>query len=283
VETLALLPWILRNGPEAFTAYGTNKSTGTKIFALAGRVRRGGLVEVPMGMTIKEIIMEVGGGIQGDGEFKAVQIGGPSGGCIPAMLADTPIDYEALAVHGSMMGSGGMIVLDQTDCLVDIARYFMSFMQAESCGKCIPCRRGTKMMLEMLEKLCMGQAQEGVLGELESLGAILRETSLCGLGKTAANPVLTSLRYFRDEYEAHLAGECPARRCKQLIEYFITSRCIGCTRCAQGCPVKAIPLTPHQRHVIDTNTCIRCNTCREVCPSHAVEVQGKGDKMSTGL
>ena len=273
VETYALVPWIIRKGPEAFAALGTARSAGTKVFALAGKVARGGLIEVPMGMTIRRIVEEIGGGVAPGRTFKAVQIGGPSGGCIPAALADTPVDYEALAEAGAIMGSGGMVVLDDTDCAVDIARYFLEFTQNQSCGRCTFCRIGTRRMLETLTRLCEGRGAAADLDELEELAGLVKRGSLCGLGKTAPNPVLTTLRYFRAEYEAHIAGRCPAGKCKALITYSITDDCIGCTRCAQRCPAGAIPMRPHEKHTIDPAACVRCGTCLSVCPVKAVKVQ----------
>ncbi len=273
VETLALVPWILRHGAEAFAARGTPSSKGTKVFALAGKVRRGGLIEVPMGTTIREIVEEIGGGVGAGRRFKAVQIGGPSGGCVPARLADTPVDYESLSAVGAIMGSGGLVVLDDTDCMVDIARYFLQFTQDQSCGKCTFCRIGTRRMLELLQRICAGKGRKEHLVELERLALQVSQGSLCGLGRTAPNPVLTTLRYFRDEYEAHLDGQCPARRCPALIRYRITERCTGCTLCAQHCPVEAIPIAPYHVHRIDQDRCTRCDTCRRVCPHDAVEVQ----------
>jgi len=273
VETLALVPWILRNGAERFAGIGTAKSKGTKVFALAGKIQRGGLIEVPMGTTIREIVEEIGGGVAAGRRFKAVQIGGPSGGCIPAKFADTPVDYESLRDVGAIMGSGGLVVLDDTSCMVDIARYFLQFTQDQSCGKCTFCRIGTKRMLEILERLCTGKATRQHLEELERLAVQVGAGSLCGLGKTAPNPVLTTLRYFRDEYEAHLAGHCPAKKCTALIRYSINADCTGCTICSQHCPVDAIPMTPYAQHVIDDAKCTRCDTCRVVCPHQAVEVR----------
>jgi NADH-quinone oxidoreductase subunit F len=272
VETLALVPWIIRRGPEAFAALGTDRSKGTKIFSLTGQVRNGGLIEVPMGTTIRQIVEEIGGGVPGDRRLKAVQIGGPSGGCLPSELADTPVDYEALTGAGAIMGSGGLVVLDDSNCMVDVARYFLDFTQRESCGKCTYCRVGTRRMLSLLDRLCAGQGRSGDLEELETLAQTVKRASLCGLGQTAPNPVLSTLRYFRGEYEAHLAGKCPAGKCRALITYRITETCIGCTKCAQDCPVGAIALTPHERHVIDTRRCIRCGTCRNICPVDAVVV-----------
>jgi NADH-quinone oxidoreductase subunit F len=272
VETLAMVPWIIRHGGEALARLGTATSKGTKVFALAGKVRRAGLIEIPMGTTLRQIVEEIGGGVEAGRRFKAVQIGGPSGGCVPARLADTPVDYESLRNIGAIMGSGGMVVLDDTACMVDIARYFLQFTQNQSCGKCTFCRIGTKRMLELLNRLCDGTATRKHLQELEQLAPQVADGSLCGLGKTAPNPVLTTLRYFRDEYEAHLEGRCPAGKCTALIKYHIRENCTGCTICAQRCPVNAIPLAPYARHVIDLEKCTRCDSCRQVCPYGAVEV-----------
>jgi NADH-quinone oxidoreductase subunit F len=274
VETLAMVPWILRNGPEAFAALGTPNSPGTKVFALAGKINHGGLIEVPMGMTIRQIVEEAGGGVTEGHTFKAVQIGGPSGGCIPASLADLPIDYEALAEVGAMMGSGGLVVMDDTDCIVETGRYFLGFTQTESCGKCVPCRVGAAQLLAMLDKLCTGKGAEISLDELERLARLVQSQSLCGLGGTAPNPVLTGLRHFREEFEAHIQGRCPAKKCRDLLTYSINrERCIGCTKCAQACPSGAIMLTPYEPHEIDKAKCVRCNGCFEVCPENAVEVE----------
>lgn len=272
VETLACLPWIFRHGGHAFAQLGTAGSKGTKVFALAGKVQRGGLIEVPMGMSLRQIVDEVGGGVMPGREFKAVQVGGPSGGCVPAALADTPVDYEALSDVGAIMGSGGLVVLDDTDCMVDIARYFLHFTQDQSCGKCTFCRIGTKRMLEILDRMCSGHGRKNDLETLEELAHSVVAGSICGLGKTAPNPVLSTLKYFREEYESHLEGKCPAHKCSQLIRYEINSSCIGCTLCAQHCAVSAIPMTPYRRHTIDLNLCTRCDTCRQVCPEEAVEV-----------
>ena len=272
VETYALIPWILRSGPEAFAALGTRTSKGTKVFALAGKVARGGLIEVPMGITIREVVNEIGGGIANGKHLKAVQVGGPSGGCVPAHLSDTPVDYEALTAAGAIMGSGGLVVLDEDDCMVDVARYFLEFTQDQSCGKCTPCRIGTRRMLDILNRLTAGEGHKGDLEELEHLALFIKRASLCGLGKTAPNPILSTLRYFRHEYEAHIEKRCPAGRCKALITLAVTDDCIGCTLCAQHCPAGAIQMTPYEKHAIDTTKCIRCGTCKQVCRSEAVEV-----------
>jgi NADH-quinone oxidoreductase subunit F len=271
-ETFAIVPWIIRNGADAFAKLGTKESKGTKVFSLAGKVARGGLIEVPMGITIQEIVADIGGGIENGKRFKAVQIGGPSGGCIPAELAHTRVDYEDLTKVGAMMGSGGLLVMDDSDCMVDISRYFLSFTQNQSCGKCTFCRIGTRHMLRILEDLCAGKGKEEDLIELEEIAHKTKQGSLCGLGKTAPNPVLTTLTYFREEYEAHLRGTCPAKRCKALIAYTIDDTCIGCTVCAQKCPVAAISVTPYQRHMIDQTKCTKCGTCKQVCPTESVKV-----------
>jgi NADH-quinone oxidoreductase subunit F len=272
VETLACVPWILRHGAAAFASLGAGASRGTKVFALAGKVRRGGLVEIPMGVTIREVVEQIGGGVPAGRTFKAVQLGGPSGGCIPASLAATPVDYDALARTGAIMGSGGMVVLDDRDCMVDIARFFLRFTQAESCGKCTFCRVGTKRMLEILERLCAGKGSAGDLEKLETLADYVSRGSLCGLGQTAPNPVMTTLRYFRDEYEAHLEGRCPAGRCTALIRYQVRDNCCGCTLCAQACPAGAIASTPYEKHAIDDRLCTRCDMCRQACKDEAIEV-----------
>jgi len=272
VETYALVPWIISNGADAFAALGTEKSKGTKVFSLAGKVVRGGLIEVPMGVSIREIVEEIGGGIAGGKRFKAVQVGGPSGGCVPAALAHTPVDYEALTDAGAIMGSGGLVVLDDSDCMVEIARYFLEFTQDQSCGKCTYCRIGTRRMLDILTRLCEGQGKKGDLEELEKLALMVKKGSICGLGKTAPNPVLSTLKYFRDEYEAHLEKRCPAGKCKALIKYSVTDECIGCTLCSQHCSTGAIAMTPYQQHDINADECIRCGTCKDVCPVDAIEV-----------
>jgi NADH-quinone oxidoreductase subunit F len=273
VETLACVPWIIRHGAEAFAAFGTPSSKGTKVFALAGKVNRGGLVEVPMGIGIREVVEEIGGGMRNGRKFKAAQIGGPSGGCIPARLADTPIDYDALASTGAVMGSGGLVALDDRDCMVDIARFFLRFTQAESCGKCTFCRIGTKRMLEILDRLCEGNGRPDDLRKLETLADYVSRASLCGLGQTAPHPVATTLLYFREEYEAHLhERRCPAGRCPALIRYRVTDACIGCTLCAQACPVGAIAYRPYEKHAVDESLCTRCDMCRQACQDDAIEV-----------
>ncbi len=273
VETLAAVPWILREGADRFAALGTPRSKGTKVFALAGKVARGGLIEVPMGISIRRIVQELGGGVLPGRTFKAVQIGGPSGGCLPAALCDLPIDYEALTEAGVIMGSGGLVVLDDTDCMVEMARYFLEFTQDQSCGKCVYCRVGTSRLLEMLTRLCAGEGRERDLDQLRELAERVRENSLCGLGRTAPNPVLTTLRYFEAEVRAHLEGRCPAGRCRALIGFEVTARCIGCTICAQRCPVQAIEPRPHARQVIDSVRCVRCGLCRQLCPEQAIEIR----------
>jgi NADH:ubiquinone oxidoreductase subunit F (NADH-binding)/NADH:ubiquinone oxidoreductase subunit E/Pyruvate/2-oxoacid:ferredoxin oxidoreductase delta subunit len=272
VETYACVPWILRNGAAAFAAMGTEKSKGTKVFSLAGKVRRGGLIEVPMGITIREIVEEIGGGVGEGRTFKAVQIGGPSGGCIPASMGDTRIDYEELVRIGAMMGSGGLVVMDDQDCMVNVAYYFMKFMREESCGKCTPCRIGTKRMLDILERFTQGKSRPGDLKKLEDMSPLIKQGSLCGLGTTAPNPVLTTLKYFRSEYEAHEKGICPAKKCLPLIRYTINEDCIGCTRCAQACPTDAIAKLPYRQHSIDLSKCVSCDMCNQACPVDAVQI-----------
>ena len=272
-ETFAQVSYIIRNGKEKYRSIGTEHSKGTKVFSLAGKINRGGLIEVPMGITIRQIVEEVGGGVQHGKKFKAVQVGGPSGGCIPASLADTPVDYQSLTAVGAMMGSGGLVVLDEDDCMVDIARYFLSFTQNESCGKCTFCRIGTKRMLNILTKMCTGKGSHKDLDELNYLATWTKKGSLCNLGKSAPNPVLTTLQYFRDEYEAHLNGHCPAGKCTEMITYSITDDCIGCTKCAQKCPVGAIKFEAHKKHSINAEQCIKCDACRSVCPVDAVIVK----------
>lgn len=273
VETYANVAWIILNGPEDFASMGTEKSKGTKVFALAGKIVRSGLAEVPMGLTINEIIFDIGGGIKEGKKFKAVQMGGPSGGCIPASMGDLKIDYDEITKTGAIMGSGGLIVLDETTCMVDLAKYFLTFVQNESCGKCTFCRIGTKRMLEILEKITSGNGEEKDLLLLENLAYKVKETSLCGLGQTAPNPVLTTLKYFRDEYEAHIKEKrCPAHSCTALLTYtIIEDKCVGCTLCAQKCPVNAISGKVKEFHKIDQDVCIKCGHCYDSCKFNAIE------------
>jgi len=271
-ETFAQVPFIIRNKLEDYTRHGTDGSKGTKVFALAGKINRGGLIEVPMGISIRAIVEDIGGGVPKGRKFKAVQIGGPSGGCVPEWLSDTPIDFQSLSKVGAMMGSGGLVVLDDSDCMVDIARYFLSFTQSESCGKCTFCRVGTKRMLDILNKICTGKGRPKDLDELENLAEWTGKGSLCGLGKTAPNPILSTLRYFREEYESHIHGKCPTGKCQSLITYTINDNCIGCTKCAQNCPVKAIPFAPYEKHEIIQEKCIQCDGCRQICPEDALTV-----------
>ncbi len=275
VETFANVPWILTEGGSAFSKYGTEKSRGTKVFALAGKIKNGGLVEVPMGITLREVIYDIGGGIKNDREFKAVQMGGPSGGCIPASLLDTTIDYESITKTGAIMGSGGMVVMDDSTCMVDMARFFLDFTQKESCGKCTHCRLGTKRMLETLERITRGEGREGDIELLEDLAVKVKEGSLCGLGQTAPNPVLTTIRYFRDEYEAHIRDKkCPAKHCKALITFSIDPEvCKRCGICARKCPVSVISGSKEKPYSIDAEGCIKCGNCMEVCPFGAVKVE----------
>ena len=271
VETFANVPWIVYNGGAAFANFGTEKSPGTKVFALAGKIKEGGLVEVPMGMTIKEVIFGIGGGIKNDKEFKAVQMGGPSGGCVPASLVDTPVTYEDITKTGAIVGSGGMIVMDEDTCMVDMARYFLNFTRDESCGKCNYCRIGTKRMLEILERITEGKGKDGDIELLEELANKIKDGSMCGLGQTAPNPVLTTIRYFRNEYEDHIYNhKCTAKSCKALITYNITDACKGCTLCARNCPVDAISGKVKEVHVIDHDKCIKCGKCMDHCKFGAI-------------
>ena len=274
VETLANIGWIMRNGADAFAKYGTEQSKGTKVFALAGKVKKGGLVEIPIGMTVQEVVFDIGGGTSSGKAFKAVQMGGPSGGCIPAEKMDTVIDYAALAQTGAIMGSGGMVVMDEDNCMVDIARYFLNFTQSESCGKCTFCKIGTKRMLEILERITKGEGVDGDIEKLESLAHQIKGNALCGLGQTAPNPVLTTIRYFRDEYVAHIKDKkCPPRQCKALITFDVAAeKCKGCTLCAKKCPVNAIRGKVKEAHTIEQGKCTKCGICKAVCKFDAILV-----------
>ncbi|GAB4491370.1 MAG: NADH-quinone oxidoreductase subunit NuoF [Thermodesulfovibrionales bacterium] len=272
VETLANIPAIIKKGAGWYASFGTEKSKGTKVFALTGKIRNTGLIEVPMGIPLKEIIYDIGGGIEGDRKLKAVQTGGPSGGCIPASMIDLNVDYESLAQAGSIVGSGGMIVLDEDDCMVNVAQYFLQFTQAESCGKCVPCRIGTKRLLEVLERITRGDGREEDIDLLQELSAGVKSTSLCGLGQTAPNPVLSTLKYFREEYEAHIRDKkCPAKVCKALLTYgILEAACKGCGACLRACPAGAITGEKKKPHRIDSSICIRCGACFDVCKFKAV-------------
>ena len=271
VETFANVAWIIANGGAAFGAMGTDKSKGTKVFALAGKIKKGGLVEVPMGLPLRDVIYGIGGGIKKDKEFKAVQMGGPSGGCIPASLIDTPVDYENINKTGAIVGSGGMIVMDETTCMVDMARYFLDFTRKESCGKCNYCRIGTKRMLEILERITKGEGKDGDIELLEELAYKVKDGAMCGLGQTAPNPVLTTIKYFRNEYEDHIYNKkCTAASCKSLISFNITDDCRGCTACARKCPVGAISGNKKEKHFINQDVCIRCGRCEENCKFDAI-------------
>jgi NADH:ubiquinone oxidoreductase subunit F (NADH-binding) len=274
VETWANVPHIINRGWDWFASIGTEGSKGTKIFSLVGQVNNTGLVEVPMGVTLRDIIFDIGGGIPGGKRFKAVQTGGPSGGCIPESMLDMPVDFDELANAGSMMGSGGMIVMDESTCMVDVARYFLNFLREESCGKCLPCREGIARSLEVLSRICDGHGQPADIGLLQELGDVLEGFSLCALGRTAANPVLSTIRYFRDEYEAHIQEHrCPAGVCKPLITYTIDPElCTGCMVCARQCPQDAISGEKQEVHTIDQGKCIKCGVCLDTCRFDAVLV-----------
>ena len=275
VETFANVAWIINNGGEAFAAMGTEGSKGTKVFALTGKVRSGGLVEIPMGATLRHVIFDIGGGIRNDKKIKAVQMGGPSGGCIPESLLDTVIDYKALSATGAIMGSGGMVVMDETTCMVGMARFFLDFTSKESCGKCVHCRIGTRRMLEILTRIVEGNGQEGDIELLEELCNAIKDGALCGLGQTAPNPVLTTIKYFRDEYEAHIIRkQCPAKECVNLLRYHINpEKCKGCTMCAKKCPVQAISGEVKNPHEINQNLCIKCGQCITLCKFDAITAE----------
>ena len=271
VETYANVAQIILNGADWFASMGTEKSKGTKVFALGGKINNTGLVEIPMGTPLRSIIYDIGGGCPNGKKFKAVQTGGPSGGCLPESLLDTPVDYDNLIAAGSMMGSGGMIVMDEDNCMVDIARFFLDFTVDESCGKCTPCRIGTRRMLEILERITQGKGEEGDIEKLQELAESIKNSALCGLGQTAPNPVLSTIKYFRDEYEAHIREKrCPAHHCQALLNYEITDACRGCTACARKCPVNAITGNVKERHVIDQSKCIKCGSCIATCKFGAI-------------
>jgi NADH-quinone oxidoreductase subunit F len=274
VETLANIPWILLHGSEEYAKYGTEKSKGTKVFALVGKIKRSGLAEVPMGMTIRDVIFKIGGGIQNDKKFKAVQMGGPSGGCIPEHLLDTIVDYDSVNATGAIMGSGGMVIMDEDTCMVDVAKFFLDFTQKESCGKCTFCRAGTKRMLEILTRITEGKGEEGDIEKLEELSYQIKDSSLCGLGQTAPNPVLTTIKYFREEYEAHIRDKkCPAKVCKPLLTYEVDpEKCTGCTVCAKNCPTDAIDGARKEVHFIRQDDCIKCGTCYTKCKFDAIKI-----------
>ena len=275
VETFANVSWILLNGGEAFAAMGTEGSKGTKVFALTGKIKRGGLVEIPMGKTLREVIFDIGGGIRNDAQFKAVQMGGPSGGCIPTDLLDTIIDYKALGATGAIMGSGGMVVMDEKTCMVNMAKFFLDFTAKESCGKCVQCRIGTRRMLEVLTRITKGEGKEGDIELLEELCYAIKDGALCGLGQTAPNPVLTTIKYFRHEYEAHInEKKCPAKECADLLTYVINPEtCKGCTLCAKKCPANAVSGNVKEPHTIDQNTCIKCGQCITLCKFNSISVE----------
>ncbi len=277
VETYANIPQIILHGADWFSAMGTDRSKGTKVFALGGKINNTGLIEIPMGTPLREVIYELGGGIPKGKKFKAAQTGGPSGGCIPASHIDTPIEYDTLIELGSMMGSGGLIVMDEDTCMVDVARFFLEFTVEESCGKCPPCRIGTKRMLDILERICNNEGREDDIEMLEKLAKTIKAASLCGLGQTAPNPVLSTLRYFRDEYDAHIIErKCPAGVCTAFLQYVINeAKCRKCGLCARTCPARAIIGKPKQLHTIDTELCVKCGLCMTKCPAKAIEKKQK--------
>ncbi|MCD8260707.1 MAG: 4Fe-4S binding protein, partial [Bacteroides sp.] len=271
VETLSQIPYIIKQGADSYNQVGTEKSKGTKVFALAGKIRHGGLIEVPMGITLNQIIEEIGGGVEGGEKLKAVQIRGPSGGCIPAELCDVQVDFDAFNQMGAMMGSGGLVVLSESDCMVDVARYFLTFTCDQSCGKCTFCRMEICRMLDIFDKLCSGRGTPEDIDKLEELAHTIKASSLCGLGKTAPNPVLTTLKYFRHEYEEHVGGICKTGTCKEMVKYSITEECVGCTKCAKACPVEVIPYTLYQVHTIETASCVLCGLCIDECHFNAIK------------
>jgi NADH:ubiquinone oxidoreductase subunit F (NADH-binding)/NAD-dependent dihydropyrimidine dehydrogenase PreA subunit len=281
VKTFSSAPMIITKGAEWFASVGTEKSTGTAIFALTGKVNNCGLIEVPMGITLREIIYDIGGGISDGGKFKAVQTGGPSGGCLPESLLDTPIDYDSLDEAGSIMGSGGMVVMDEETCMVDVARYFLDFTEIESCGQCVPCRLGTKQLLDILKDICAGKGRKEDIDLLIELSHSVHGGSVCGLGQTAANPVLTTIRYFRDEFEAHINDKCcPALVCKPLISFnILEDKCKGCTLCAKSCPVNAITGEKKKLHTINQSLCVQCGVCQEKCPKKFSAVECVSPKV----
>ncbi|MHC4581914.1 MAG: NADH-ubiquinone oxidoreductase-F iron-sulfur binding region domain-containing protein, partial [Planctomycetota bacterium] len=282
VETFANVPLIINNGAKWYSSIGTEGGKGTKIFALAGKVNNTGLVEVPMGSTLRQIVFDIGGGIPDDGEFKAAQMGGPSGGCVPEQFLDLGIDYDSVKDIGAIMGSGGLIVMDESTCMVDVARYFLQFVHSESCGKCTPCRVGTKEMLQILDAVCEGRAASEHIDRLERLADHIGKASLCGLGQTAPNPVLTTLRYFRNEYEDHIEkNQCPAFVCTPMISFHIDpQRCTGCGSCARACPVEAIAGEKKKTHAIDRELCIRCGACLGACPARFAAVYRRSGELT---